>query len=293
MRVLAAPLLALLVLLATACDDPQPRASGGPRTAVDSGIAAPDAGPRDAEPSPDAGPLADGGATSDAGSALDAGAAADSGAGAMDASGPRPPSGAFLYVGAGGGGPATDLYVDAVATAMASAGDVEVGEVVPSDLTARFGLLALMNPRQAVPSSVTTAAAGHLAAGGRVLLVMEHCKNGCWGDAEGDNALLTALGSDMRLSGTGGAPLSQTALEVTQVPEITDGVSSLVVYYSGSVDVGTGVALGRVPAGDVVIGYQAVGGGEVIVVADSSMFGYVLDAGDNRQFVLDLATLGR
>ena len=176
---------------------------------------------------------------------------------------------------------------------MSGAGDVEVGEVVPSDLTARFGLLALMNPRQPGPSSVTTAAAGHLAAGGRVLLVMEHCKNSCWGDAEGDNALLTALGSDMRLSGTGGAPLSQTALEVTPVPGITDGVSSLVVYYSGSVDVGSGVALGRVPAGDVVIGYQAVGGGEVIVVADSSMFGYVLDAGDNRQFVLDLATLGR
>jgi hypothetical protein len=287
MRALTAPLLAVLVSVSAACDDPQPRASGGPRTTVDSGVAPIDASARDAETSADAAALDDGGTR------LDAGGATDSGAGTMDASVPRPPSGAFLYVGAGGGGPTTDLYVDAVATAMSSAGNIEVGEVVPSDLSARFGLLALMNPLQAVPSAVATAAAAHLAAGGRVLLVMEHCKNGCWGNAEGDNALLAALGSDMRLSGSGGAPLSETALELTQIPGITAGVSSLVVYYSGSVDVGSGVALGRVPEGDVVIGYQAVGGGEIIVVADSSMFGYVLDSGDNREFVLDLATLGR
>ncbi|MCK6544358.1 hypothetical protein L6R52_00675 [Myxococcota bacterium] len=287
--------IALIVALAlSACGGTRDRSSGGTIRSRDAGTTVSDAGPGDgalADASDDGGAQEDA-ALADAGlddAALPDAALADA-ASAPDASLPPPPSGAFLYVGAGGGGPATDLYVDDVAAVLSAVGPNDVGETVPTDLADRFGLLAIMNPTEPVPSAVGDAAAALLARGGRVLIVMEHCKNGCWGDAAGDNALLARLGSDMTLSGTGGAPLSRTSLVITPVAGLTTGVASIVVYYSGSVDVGSGVALGRIAGGDTVVGYQRAGGGEIIVVADSSMFGYVLDEGDNRRFLTNLAT---
>ncbi len=284
-------LMILVALGASACgggrevqpgtQGPRPSAGDGGRTdaRVDGGLAEDDAAAGadamvfDATGAPDSG-------------------ARDSGGGGFDAAVVRPPSGAYLYVGAGGGGPGSDLSVGAVADAIRAARlPAEIGEAPPADLVSRYGLLALMNPRSGVPADVVRLAQQLLVGGGRVLLVMEHCKNGCYGDVPGNNALLAALGSQLVVSGSGGAPLSRTALDLTPVPGITDGVGSLVAYYSGSVTaVGSGVALGRVPGGDVVIGYQRVGAGELLVVTDSSMFGYVLAEGDNRRFVANLAT---
>ena len=143
-----------------------------------------------------------------------------------------------------------------------------------------------MNPMQAVPEDVSTAAKARLGRGGRVGLITDHRKNGCWLNADADNALLSSLGSAIQVSGTGGAPLSQTALSITAVPGITDGVSSVVVFCSGLVTGGT--LFGRGSGGDGVMAYQRVQRGEVVAIADVSAFGYVLAEGDNQRLVANL-----
>jgi hypothetical protein len=62
-------------------------------------------------------------------------------------------------------------------------------------------------------------------------------------------------------------------------------------YYSGSVMVGDGLALGAMDggAGDVVLGYETLYNGDIVVAADSSIFGYMLDQADNSAFVVGLA----
>ena len=201
-----------------------------------------------------------------------------------------PPGGVFLWTGAGGGGPGTDLYVDEVEALLEGAGvEVAVGATLPGDFAARFGTLVYMNPTGDFPAEVDAAAAALVEGGGRVVVVMEHCKNGCWGNADGHNALLAALGAGMRVAGDGGAGLQQTELPVVAAPPLTDGVAALVVFYSGRVIAGPAtVALGQIPGGDVVVGWEAVGSGEVVAVTDSSIFGYVLGAGDNARFVTNL-----
>jgi hypothetical protein len=201
------------------------------------------------------------------------------------------PEGVFLWTGSGGGGPGTDLHPDAVEQVLVDAGiDVALGDVLPADFADRFGTLVYMNPREDFDPAVDSAALDLVASGGRLVLVMEHCKNGCWGNAPGHNALLDQLGSTVRLHGDGGAPLSDTALTITDVGPLTDGVNELVVYYSGHVELGSATALGTIPGGDVVIGWQAVGPGEVVAIADSSILGYRLDAADNRQLIENFAS---
>lgn len=202
-----------------------------------------------------------------------------------------PPGGVFLWTGAGGGGPGTDLYVDEVESLLDGAGvDVASGEALPADFAGRFGTLVYMNPTGEFPAEVNAAATALVEAGGRLVLVMEHCKNGCWGNADGHNALLAALGAGMRVAGDGGADLEETELPVVAAPPLTDGVSTLVVFYSGHVIAGgETVALGKIPGGDLVIGFEAIGAGEVVAVTDSSIFGYVLGSGDNSKFVTNLA----
>lgn len=197
-------------------------------------------------------------------------------------------AGVYLYTGAGGGGPSSDLYVQDIEDLYRTGGlGVVRSDVVPSDVSS-LKLLVLLNPRSTLDPALVSAAQQLVRGGGRLLLVMEHCKNGCFGNAAEHNRVLMALPSSLRLSGTGGAPLSRTTLSLVPVPPLTTGVSSLVVYYSGSVTPGTGTALGTVPGGDVVIAYEAVGPGEVVAIADSSMLGYVLNDGDNRAFLLNL-----
>lgn len=201
------------------------------------------------------------------------------------------PGGVFLWTGAGGGGPGTDLYVESVAAILEDADvDVLVGVDLPADFVGRFGTLVYMNPRESFPESIDAAATALVEAGGRLVLVMEHCKNGCWGNADGHNALLAALGAGMRVAGDGGADLSVTALDITLAPPLTDGVSTLVVYYSGHVEPGDGtIAVGTIPDGDVVVAMEEIGAGEVVAITDSSILGYVLDEGDNTRLVENFA----
>lgn len=229
----------------------------------------------------------DAGAVTPSDAAVSVGPDAAVSAGADAALPPPPGRKVLLYTGAGGGTPGSDLDVAAVASTLQAAGVTSsTGTGLPSDFDAAFGVLWLMNPMQAVPADVSRAAKALLARGGRVVLVFDHCKNGCWSNTGGDNDLLSSLGSEIRTSGTGGAPLSETSLQMTAVPKVTDGVASVVVYYSGSVTGGT--TAGRVSGGDAVIAYQKVGLGDVVVVADTSAFGYVLAKGDNKRFVANL-----
>ena len=69
------------------------------------------------------------------------------------------PAGVFLYTGAGGGGPPTDLYVSSVETAYQSAGvSVQQGTTLPAGFATQFGVLQILNPLMAVPPEVADAA---------------------------------------------------------------------------------------------------------------------------------------
>jgi hypothetical protein len=227
----------------------------------------------------------------------DSGTAADDGADVTTAGDesstgapPEVPAGVFLWTGSGGGGPGTDLYPEEVELVLVEAGtDVLLGDDLPADFVDRFGTIVYLNPTADFDPSVNAAAIDLVERGGRVVLVMEHCKNGCWGNADGHNALLEALGSGMTLHGDGGAPLADTSLTITAATPLTDGVDDLVVYYSGHVELATGDAVGAIDGGDVIVARESLGWGEVVAIADSSMLGYRLQAGDNAQLVRNFA----
>ncbi len=159
------------------------------------------------------------------------------------------PDGVFLWTGSGGGGPPSDLYMNDVVALFDDMGvPVARGDVLPGDFAENYGTLFYMNPIDVFEPAVNVAAIDLVNRGGRLVLIMEHCKNGCWGNADEHNALLAGLGSSMRFFGDGGAPLSETSLDILPVPPLTDGVGTLMVYYSGHVEVGAaGIALGSMP----------------------------------------------
>ncbi len=242
--------------------------------------------------------------TSLGGSVSDATAAPDpsttSGATTMDASAgatsdsstgpgaPVVPGGVFLFVDGSEGGP--DLYpTDLYERFEEASVEVELGETLPADFATRFGTMMYLNPLGMFDPAVNAAALELVERGGRVVLVMEHCKNGCYGSAAGHNEVLALLGSTMTFYGDGGGALESVSLEIDPAPPLTEGVDELVIYYSGSVDVGAADRVGTVPDGDTVIAREHLGWGEVVCIADGSMFGYVTDAGDNPQFALNLA----
>jgi hypothetical protein len=202
-----------------------------------------------------------------------------------------PGTGVLLFTGSMGGGPETDLYVDVLASMYIDAGhDTMIANSFPGTFAQTTGTMLILNPLEPLGQKVLLGARYLLLRGGRVVLIMEHCKNGCYGNAAEDNAFLEALGSSIRLSGEGGAPLAETPLTLAAAPP-TEGLSSIVTYYSGSLTVGDGLALGTMDggAGDVVLGYETLYNGDIVVAADSSIFGFMLDAGDNTAFVVGLA----
>ena len=71
---------------------------------------------------------------------------------------------------------------------------------------------------------------------------------------------------------------------------VTDGVGSLVAFYSGHVVPGPAtVPVGKIGGGDVVVALEQVAPGEVLAITDSSMLGYVLGEGDNQKLLTNLA----
>lgn len=200
-------------------------------------------------------------------------------------------TGVLLFTGANGGGPPTDLFVDSLAALYTKAGFVtDITNTFAADFAATNGTLVLLNPLDALPEKVVSGARSLLLRGGRVVLIMEHCKGGCYGNAPGDNDFLAAIGSTIRLSGEGGAPLEETPLTLAAAPP-TAGLTTVMAFYSGSVMPGDGLALGTMDGGngEVVLAYEALYNGDIVVAADSSIFGYMLDKADNSAFVVALA----
>jgi hypothetical protein len=60
------------------------------------------------------------------------------------------------------------------------------------------------------------------------------------------------------------------------------------VYYSGHIEPGAETTSIALYQGQTIVAHEAVGAGEVLGVADGSMFGYVLEMGNNPQFVRNL-----
>jgi hypothetical protein len=202
---------------------------------------------------------------------------------ATDSGSNLPPAGdaVLLYIGNGGG--AYDISVDAMVSLYEKAGvTVDSSEIVPADLADRYGTILLLSPTSGFPDAAP--ARELLQRGGTVLVAVEH---GGYGDWEGATARLAEIGSS--LDALGGSTGGTVQLSITSVGAATKGVSSLLIFYYGDVEVGDGVALGTRDDGEPGIGWEEVGAGQVILVPDGSMCGYSLDEGDNRRFLKNLA----
>ena len=201
------------------------------------------------------------------------------------------PTGVYLWTGANGRG--GDMDPNAMVDLIAATGAmVELSpDAPPADLLAAgFGTLVYMSPRDAFPPEVDASATALVNGGGRLVLLMEHCKGGCYGNAAGLNALLAGLGAGMRFFGDGGAPLMDAPMPVVApVPLVTDGVATITVYYTGHIDPGAETTSIALYQGQTIVAHEVAGAGEVVGVADGSMFGYTLAKGDNQQFVRNFA----
>ena len=165
---------------------------------------------------------------------------------------------------------------------------VTVATTLPADFAQAYGVLFLMNPMQTLPPDVVNAAVALVQRGGQVVSLMDH--DG-WGNADAHNAFFKAAGSTLRLNvvGDGG----DLPLMVHPFTGLTEGITSLKAYYSGSVT--GGQAVGDIsltsPAGTMtVVAAEQLGCGRVVAVADVSIFGYYAAEGDNLAF---LKTLGQ
>lgn len=193
--------------------------------------------------------------------------------------------GVYLYTGAGGDNYDTDA--EALEALYAGAGiAVTRSETIAGDISADYGCLVLLNPRDALPAAVGDAAQALLDGGGRVVFQTEHSS---YGGHDVANALLGELGASMRSiddSQSGWPDLTLGA-----APPLTDGVSALAPFFVARVDLGaSGEAIATIQGSDwVVMGRESVGHGEVVIVGDGSMFGYSLDEADNQTFMLNFA----
>jgi len=201
-----------------------------------------------------------------------------------------PGDGVLLYTGDGGGGPGTDLYPSDVQAIFQDAGiNVLLSDSLPGGWQDDYGALVLLNPTSALSPDVATGAASLLERGGRLVVGFE--RSG-WGNTTELNDLLATLGSGMRTvsdqSSSGRAELT-----VQDAGGLTAGVSSLATFYSASVELGDqgALALGQDASGVTVVGYEELGIGDIVLVADSSFFGYYLDEQDNTRFMENFASL--
>lgn len=81
------------------------------------------------------------------------------------------------------------------------------------------------------------------------------------------------------------------SLLVHDVPNgLLAGVSALSVFYSASIEIGDGLAVGTTDDGEVSIAYEQIGTGDIVFVADGSFFGYSISDDDNSRFLQNLGT---
>jgi hypothetical protein len=153
-----------------------------------------------------------------------------------------------------------------------------------------------LNPLAAVDSSTVAAAASFLSGGGRVVVLTEECKTNCISAPIDVSNLLSGIGSGMSVSGEGGGD-GVTDVAIVPYTPFTNGVTSLVMTSTGSIDVGeNGVALGFVddsgarvpPASNVVAAVEVVGGGEVLVISDLDLFIDPEPSSDNAAMLANL-----
>ncbi|HND31431.1 MAG TPA: hypothetical protein PLA94_15625 [Myxococcota bacterium] len=202
---------------------------------------------------------------------------------AADTAEDLPPAGdaVLLYIGNGGG--AYDISAESLLALYEDAGvAAEISDKVPTDLADRYGTILLLSPTSGFPDAAP--ARELLQRGGTVLVAVEH---GGYGDWAGATTWLGEIGSSMEA--LGGSTGGTVDLAITSVGSATKGVSSLLIFYYGDIDVGDGVALGTREDDEPGIGWEEVGAGQVILVPDGSMFGYSLDQADNRRFLKNLA----
>lgn len=271
----------------------------------EAGSEAPDSAPQTASSSSSSGEGGSSGERSSSGNAISSssGAGGSSGNGSSSggssgngsSSGEQPvlPEGreVLVYVGDQGGGPTSEAKPEEIASMYRAAGyGAAVAAEVPADFAARVGTLILLNPRaESLSSSIRAAVVDLLQRGGRAVLVMEHCRNGCHGSAPAHNQLLEQLASTLRFDGTVGSSTVLSPLQVLDTP-ISSSNDELAVYYSGAVRGGTPVG----NAGDeTVIAYERIERGDVVAIADLTVWGYSLAEGDNERFLTDLAALER
>lgn len=193
----------------------------------------------------------------------------------------------LLYWGSSGGGP--DHVPEDPAGVYRGAGiSVTVSETVPANLADDYGVLVLLNPLAPMPPSVGVAARDLVSRGGRLVSVVDHSG---YGGHEQAGEVLAAVGSTMR-----SVPETypgQLVLTLADVPELSEGVSTILPFYSARIEIGSGIAFGQTEDGWIAIGYEEVGRGDVLIVGDASMFGYALGDGDNAAFIRNFANLRR
>lgn len=191
-------------------------------------------------------------------------------------------AGVFVFTGANGDGP--DHSASSVKDVFVAAGiPADTADELPAGFLADFGVLVLDNPREAVPIDVVTTAKHLLRRGGRVVSIVDHSG---YGGHEPAKTVLSAIGSSMHSNPT--LVTGYLDLVLTPIAPLTDGVTAINPYWSASVSLGAGIALGKMADGYVAIGYERVGNGEVVVIGDASMFGFGLERADNRKFIVNL-----
>ena len=121
------------------------------------------------------------------------------------------------------------------------------------------------------------------------MVLFDECESTCISAPIDVTALLTGVGSTMSALGEAGAAAGADVAVVPYSP-YTDGVVSLFMSATGSIDVGaggTGLAFveddpARAPSGTtVVIAVEEVGAGAVLLMADTDIFAGSLAEEDN------------
>jgi hypothetical protein len=170
----------------------------------------------------------------------------------------------LLYNGQGGG--AYDIYEDDLVDFYAASGVTATisasSDVFTADI---YGSMLVLSPRSGFPDA--SLARAILARGGSVVVAVEHSG---YGDSPGATTWMSGLGSTM--TSLGGLRAGAQSLSVSPVAGVSDNLTALSTFYCADIDVGSGVAIGVHADGSPGIGWESVGGGDLVLVPDGSFF---------------------